>query len=64
MSKQSKHERIIRESLEEARAELKSSLKDLQAYQLVTESIETRINMLERLLGLADADKGGDDAES
>ena len=62
MSKQSKHERIIRESLEEARAELKSSLKDLQAYQLVTESIETRINMLERLLGLADADKGGDDA--
>ena len=55
MSKQSKHERIIREEIEVARSELRKAEADVQRRLAV-------ICALEVVIARADDDKGGDDA--
>ena len=69
MSKQSKHERIIREELNAARIELTKAMADEEVYRSFSKAanvlrISIRIDTLERVTWLADGDKGGDDAES
>ena len=69
MSKQSKHERVIREELDSTTKELaENSAKvaradeELRKHKATADEIRGRICMLERLLDRADADKtGGDD---
>ena len=62
MSKQSKHERIIREELEAARSELRQAEEALRTHQGAVNTIEARIHVLEIVIARADADKGADDA--
>ena len=67
MSKQSKHERIIREELDAARIELTKAMADEEVYQRFSKAanvlrISIQIDALERVIWRADADKGGDDA--
>ena len=65
MSRTSKHERIIRETLDTARRELAKAEAVSRTHQAAAELIEERIITLEVILERAEADKtGGDDAES
>ena len=64
MSKQSKHERIIREELDAARKELEEAEAVMRNQAGVVDVILKRVDTLQRILDRADADKGGDDAES
>ena len=69
VSKQSKHERIIREELDAARIELTKAMADEEVYRSYSKAanvlrISIRIDTLERVIWRADGDKGGDDAES
>ena len=62
MSKQSKHERIIREELELVRNQLTEAETAMRSYKDVVDVFVKNVDTLERLLAKADADKGGDDA--